>query len=48
MNCVHKKKTDASRFVTPRAAEVPVPEEDREDNEMEDECDGSSPGLILN
>ena len=36
--------TDAPRFVTPRAAEVPVPEEDHEDNLMEDERDGYSPG----
>ena len=38
-----KKKTDASRFVAQRAAEVPVPEEDREDDEMEDARDGGSP-----
>ena len=48
MNCVHNKKADASLFISPRAAEVSVPEEDREDNEMEDQRDGSSPGLILN
>ncbi len=38
-----KKKTEASRFVSPRAAEVPVSEEDREDDEMEHERDGCSP-----
>ena len=43
MNCVHNKKADASLFISPRAAEVSVPEEDREDNPMEDERDGGSP-----
>ena len=37
------KKTDASLFVSHRAAEVPVPEKDREDNLMEDEHDCCSP-----
>ena len=36
-------KTDASWFVSQRAAEVPVPEEDHEDYSMEDERDGGSP-----
>ena len=40
-------KTDASRFISPRAVqaavEVPVPEEDHEDDLMEDERDGDSP-----
>ncbi len=53
MNCVHTKKNrcrSASQFVAPRTAEIPVPEEDREDDEMEDrdERDCSSPGLMLN
>ena len=43
MNYVHNKTADASRFVSPRAFEVPVPEEDREDDEMEDARDGGSP-----
>ena len=34
MNYVHNKTADASLFVSPRAAEVPVPEEDREDDEV--------------
>ena len=42
MNYVHNKTADAPRFVSPRAAEVPVPEEDREDDPMEDERDGGS------
>ena len=36
-------KTDASLFISPRAAEAPVPEEDHEDDLMEDERDGGSP-----
>ena len=43
MNYVHNKTADAPQFVSPRAAEVPVPEEDREDNVMEDARDGGSP-----
>ena len=42
MNCVHNKKADASLFISPRAAEVSVPEEDREDDEMEDEVESMS------
>ena len=42
MNCVHKKKADASLFMSLRAAEVSVPEEDREDDEMEDEVESMS------
>ena len=40
---MYTNKTDASRFVSQRAAEVPVPEEDREDDPMEDARDGGSP-----
>ena len=43
MNCVHNKTADASLFISPRAAEGFVPEEDHEDNPMEDERDGGSP-----
>ena len=42
MNCVHNKKADASLFNSPRAAKVSVPEEDREDDEMEDEVESSN------
>ena len=43
MNCVHKQHTDASRLVTPRAAEVLSPEQVRENNLTEDERDSGSP-----
>ena len=40
---MYLNKTDASLFLSQRAVEVPVPEEDHEDDLMEDERDGYSP-----